>query len=126
MIRFVRLDAGGLPVGWGVRPDRLPEGAMDVDAGILAQMPGLWWDGTAWQARPSAVAHVLTAEGVAIAGLPADATVTVEDGETGEALASLAPAPDGSLGVALPDPGPYDITVTAPAPWLPWTLRIVR
>jgi hypothetical protein len=123
---FVRLDASGLPSGWGIRPAHLPEGTVEVDAAVYVLLPGVWFDGTAWQARPTVAAHALTAEGVAIAGLPASATVTVEDGETGQVLATTGPAPDGSLDVALPDPGPYEITVTAPAPWLPWTLRVVR
>ncbi len=123
---FARLDGDGLPTGWGIRTTEVPEGTVEVNAEVYAALPGLLFDGTEWQPRPTVAWHAETAEGLVIAALPAGAVVTVEDAETGEVLATLAPEADGSADIALPDPGPYAVTVTAPAPWLPWTLRVTR
>lgn len=124
MIRFVRLT-DGIPTSWGTRPDSLPAGAVEIDPDTFAALPGVWFDGAAWVARPTVTGFAETAEGVAFTGLPSGAVVSVEDGETAEVLATVTPT-GGAADIALPDPGPYELRVGAPAPWLPWTARIVR
>ncbi len=124
MTRFAWIE-DGLPVRWGERPDAVPEGAVEVSAEVLAALPGLWFDGRDWRQRPMA-RQGATAEGLALADLPDGATVTVEDAETGEVLAEVGPDRDGRLDLSLPDPGVYEVTVTAPPPFLPLTARVTR
>lgn len=124
MIRYAILDQDGYPIRTGTR-HALPEGAvalppqLDGDAALRMRLA----DG-AWIPRPQIPAPVIAGGMVSFNDLPAGAVAEVIDGETGETLARIAEAAGGIV-IELADPGPYQVEVEAPRPWLVWRGRVM-
>jgi len=100
----------------------MPEGAEETPGDLLpVQIIRMMLDGGVWVPRPEVPPLAVTPPRVTCEGLPMGSMVTVTDGETGETLATLT---DPTL-LDLPDPGPYQIDVTPPLPWLHLRVRVI-
>jgi len=122
MIHYVTLDPTGVYPHTAGRGGVLPEGAVETPGDLLpAQIIRMMLDGGVWVPRPEMPPLRVEATMVACDGLPAGSTVTVSDGETGETLAVMT---DPAF-FSLPDPGPYQIEVAPPLPWLPLSQLVI-
>ena len=122
MIHYVTLDPTGVYPHTAGRGGVLPEGAVETPGDLLpAQILRMMLEGGVWVARPEVPPLVIAPPRVICDGLPPGTVVTVVDGETGETLATLT---DPRF-FTLPDPGPYQVDVTPPLPWLPLSQRVV-
>lgn len=125
MIAWALLDpTGRVPVSLG-RSASMPEGAValpeELTADVAARMQVA---GGQWTDRPVVSAPLVEriddAVVVSWTGLPSGSLARVIDGQTGDALASLAEG-GGLLSVTLVDPGLFLIDLEAPLPWIGWS-----
>ena len=122
MIHYAMLDATGVYPHTAGRGVALPKGALETPGDLLpAQIIRMMLDDGVWVPRPEVPPMAVTPPLVTCEGLPTGSTVTVSDGETGEVLATLTDP----ISLELPDPGPYQIEVTPPLPWLPLSQRVI-
>lgn len=125
MIAFAFVDDDGIPTGGGMRPV-LPAGAVVLDAPFApVDLRRLMFQGGEWSERPALPGAEPTKGGFRIAGLPRGAMVLIADRGTGRRTDLPSNDQDGIAG-DLPEDGAFEITVTAPLPWLPSSVTITR
>lgn len=126
MISFAILGADGIPTTLGRETD-IPAGAVALPEGMSPDIATRMYvaDGV-WLMRP-VVSVPLSRSGVdyraSWEGLPDGATATVCD-IAGNVVLGSVEAVGGALEVHLPDPGQYEIDITAPRPWIGATVRV--
>lgn len=124
MIVFATLDVDGYPIGGGSLP-ALPAGAVALgDDYTTVDLPRLMYQSGVWQERPQLPSATTTPAGIRVDGLPATATVRV-DRLGSDAHWEAAPV-SGTVVLALPKDGTFQVTVAAPRPWMGCEATFVR
>ena len=125
MIAFAHIDKDGVPVRLGRGPG-LPAGAVALPDGITPEAATTMVRDPAsgdWTPRPALPVAQVVAKGFTLDSLPDRAEIVVSDLATGQ---EMRPAPVRRFTYPLPEQGDFQITVTAPRPWLASEVTVRR